>query len=94
MKLLVIEDDAETAAYVANGLKEYGHTVDLAATGRDALFLAAGEPYDLLIKDPVGGRGSRSMTMAWEFEPTNEIACAGTSIASTPVARHRAVGWG
>lgn len=51
MKILVIEDDAETAAYVANGLKEHGHTVDLAATGRDGLFLAAGGPYDILIVD-------------------------------------------
>ena len=51
MKVLVIEDDAETAAYVANGLREHGHTVDLAATGRDGLFLAAGEPYDMLIVD-------------------------------------------
>ncbi|MGH7002994.1 MAG: winged helix-turn-helix domain-containing protein [Alphaproteobacteria bacterium] len=51
MKVLLIEDDAETAAYVANGLKELGHTVDLAATGRDGLFLAAGENYDLLIVD-------------------------------------------
>jgi two-component system OmpR family response regulator len=51
MKILVIEDDAETAAYIANGLKEHGHTVDLAATGRDGLFLAAGEAYDLMIVD-------------------------------------------
>jgi two-component system OmpR family response regulator len=51
MKILVIEDDAETAAYIANGLKEHGHTVDLAATGRDGLFLAAGEPYDLMVVD-------------------------------------------
>jgi two-component system, OmpR family, response regulator len=51
MKILVIEDDAETAAYIANGLKEHGHTVDLAATGRDGLFLAAGEGYDLMIVD-------------------------------------------
>jgi len=51
MKILIIEDDAETAAYVANGLKEQGHTVDLAATGRDGLFLAAGEPYDLMVVD-------------------------------------------
>lgn len=51
MKILVIEDDAETASYVANGLKEHGHGVDLAATGRDGLFLAAGESYDLLIVD-------------------------------------------
>ena len=51
MKILVIEDDAETAAYIANGLKEHGHTVDLAATGRDGLFLAAGEAYDLMVVD-------------------------------------------
>ena len=51
MKILVIEDDAETAAYIANGLREQGHTVDLAATGRDGLFLAAGEPYDLMVVD-------------------------------------------
>jgi len=51
MKILLIEDDAETAAYIANGLKEHGHTVDLAATGRDGLFLAAGEPYDMMVVD-------------------------------------------
>jgi len=51
MKILVIEDEAETAAYIANGLKEDGHAVDLAASGRDGLFLAAGEPYDLMIVD-------------------------------------------
>jgi two-component system OmpR family response regulator len=51
MKILVIEDDEETAAYVANGLEEHGHTVDVAATGRDGLFLAAGEACDLMIID-------------------------------------------
>jgi two-component system, OmpR family, response regulator len=51
MKILVIEDDPETAAYVANGLKEHGHTVDQAQNGRDGLFLAAGEVYDVLVVD-------------------------------------------
>jgi two-component system OmpR family response regulator len=51
MKILVIEDDAQTAAYIANGLKEHGHTVDLAGSGRDGLFLATGEVYDLLVVD-------------------------------------------
>jgi two-component system OmpR family response regulator len=51
MKILVIEDDAETAAYIANGLKEHGHTVDLATTGRDGLFFAAGESYDMMVVD-------------------------------------------
>ena len=51
MKILIIEDDAQTAAYIANGLKEHGHTVDLAGSGRDGLFLATGEGYDLLVVD-------------------------------------------
>lgn len=51
MKILVIEDDAETAAYIANGLKEHGHVIDLAATGRDGLYMASSEPYDMMIVD-------------------------------------------
>jgi two-component system OmpR family response regulator len=51
MKILVIEDDHDTASYVSKGLTEQGHVVDRAANGRDGLFLAAGEPYDVLIVD-------------------------------------------
>lgn len=51
MKVLVIEDDKETGEYVRNGLVEHGHVVDLAGTGRDGLFLAAGEPYDIIVVD-------------------------------------------
>src|SRR5262245_10137604 len=51
MKILLVEDDPETGDYVANGLAEHGHTVDRATNGRDGLFLAAGENYDLLIVD-------------------------------------------
>jgi two-component system, OmpR family, response regulator len=51
MKILVIEDDNDTATYVAKGLIEQGHVVDRAADGRDGLFLAAGETYDVLIVD-------------------------------------------
>jgi two-component system OmpR family response regulator len=51
MKILIMEDDRETADYVAAGLKEHGHVVDQAANGRDGLFLAAGEPYDLIVVD-------------------------------------------
>jgi len=51
MKILVIEDDAETATYITHGLQEQGHTVDHAETGRDGLFLAAGEPYDMMVVD-------------------------------------------
>lgn len=51
MRILVIEDDAETASYIADGLEENGHNVDLAATGREGLYLAAGESYDLMVVD-------------------------------------------
>lgn len=51
MKILIIEDDAETAAYVTKGLRQHGHAVDHAANPRDGLVLAAGEPYDVMIVD-------------------------------------------
>ena len=51
MRLLVIEDDPETAAYVARGLREAGQMVELASDGRDGLFRATHEIFDLLIVD-------------------------------------------
>jgi len=51
VKLLLIEDDEETAAYVKTGLQEHGHVVDRAANGRDGLFLATAESYEVLVVD-------------------------------------------
>jgi two-component system OmpR family response regulator len=51
VKILLIEDDTETASYVSSGLSESGHLVDVATSGRDGLFLAAGEPYDVMVVD-------------------------------------------
>jgi len=51
MKILLIEDDPETSAYVARGLREHGHVLDSAATGQDGLFLASGGGHDVLIVD-------------------------------------------
>src|SRR5215470_2674547 len=51
MKILLIEDDVETALYVANGLREQGHVVDAVADGRDGLLRAAGEAYEVMIVD-------------------------------------------
>lgn len=51
MKVLLIEDDQETTAYVARGLREHGHVVDTAVTGRDGLFLATDGGHDVLIVD-------------------------------------------
>ena len=51
MKILIIEDDEATGAYIEKGLAELGHVVDRARNGRDGLFLAAGQTYDVMIID-------------------------------------------
>ena len=51
MKLLLIEDDREAAQYLSRAMVEAGNTVEHAASGRDGLFLAAGESYDVIILD-------------------------------------------
>lgn len=51
MKILLIEDDEETAAYITRGLRENGHVIDHAANGRDGLFLASAGEHDVLIVD-------------------------------------------
>ncbi|MCG8544576.1 MAG: response regulator transcription factor [Alphaproteobacteria bacterium] len=51
MRILVVEDDLESAAFLEKGLRESGYVVDHAATGPDGLHLATTESYDLMIMD-------------------------------------------
>ena len=51
MRLLIVEDDSETAGYIAKGLGEAGHVADVAPNGREGLILALSEDYDLAIVD-------------------------------------------
>jgi len=51
MRVLVVEDDAQVAAYLVKGLKEQGYNVDHAADGKNGLFLASSEEYDAMIID-------------------------------------------
>jgi two-component system, OmpR family, response regulator len=51
MKVLVVEDNERVAQFVAKGLRENGHVVDHAGTGRDGLFLASSEKYDVIVMD-------------------------------------------
>lgn len=51
MKLLLIEDDRDTAAFILRGLREHGNTVDHAADGIDGLVLAQTGTYDVLVVD-------------------------------------------
>jgi two-component system OmpR family response regulator len=51
MHILVIEDDAETANYVSEGLRREGHTVDAVADGREGIVQASASPYDVIVVD-------------------------------------------
>lgn len=51
MRILVVEDDREAAAYLVKGLKESGHVVDLASNGEDGLALARAQTYDVAVVD-------------------------------------------
>jgi two-component system OmpR family response regulator len=51
MKVLLVEDNERVTRFVTKGLQEAGHTADHADNGRDGLFLAASERYDVIIMD-------------------------------------------
>lgn len=51
MRILLVEDDKDVAAFVLKGLREAGHVVEHADNGRDGLFLAASETFDAIILD-------------------------------------------
>lgn len=51
MRLLVVEDDPKIAAFVAKGLREAGHAVDLCPRGDDALDQGSAAPYDAAVVD-------------------------------------------
>src|SRR5437588_4734679 len=51
MKVLLVEDNERVANFVKKGLAEAGHTIDHADNGRDGMFLAASEPYDVIVMD-------------------------------------------
>ena len=49
MKILVVEDDAETLAYVSKGLQEAGHSVDASSDGLEGLELAETRDYEVAV---------------------------------------------
>lgn len=51
MRVLVIEDDRETAQFLLKSLKESGHAADIAGDGEQGLELAQGGQHDVLIVD-------------------------------------------
>jgi two-component system OmpR family response regulator len=51
MKMLIVEDDAETSAYIGRALEECGHVVEVFDNGRDGLLMATSSPYDVIVVD-------------------------------------------
>ncbi|MFC6308912.1 MULTISPECIES: heavy metal response regulator transcription factor [Paraburkholderia] len=51
MRILVIEDELKTAAYLKKGLEESGYAVDVANDGPQGLILALEEEYDVIVLD-------------------------------------------
>ncbi len=51
MRILVVEDDTATARYLADGLGQSGHVVDVCHTGADGLSAALEGSYDVIVLD-------------------------------------------
>lgn len=51
MKILIIEDEPKTLAFISKGLSENGFIIDQARDGEDGLFQAVTSSYDLIILD-------------------------------------------
>ncbi len=51
MRLLIIEDDRESADYLAKAFREVGYVADLAGDGEEGLALAESGDYDVLVVD-------------------------------------------
>jgi two-component system, OmpR family, response regulator len=51
MRILLIEDDAETATYLAKALKQNGHLLKHVSDGRSGLLPASNEEFDVLVVD-------------------------------------------
>jgi two-component system OmpR family response regulator len=51
VKVLLIEDDQSIADYVAKGLRESGHVVDICGDGRTGLYAVAEQAHDVVVLD-------------------------------------------
>ena len=51
MRILIVEDEPKTSAFLAKGLSEHGFIADVVANGRDGLHAARTQTYDLAILD-------------------------------------------
>lgn len=75
MKVLVIEDDHDTAEYVRRGLVSEGHNVEVASHGRQGLLMALDENFDVIVVD----------RMLPEIDGLSLVKAARNAGSSTPV---------
>jgi heavy metal response regulator len=51
MRVFLVEDDKRIANFVAKGLRENSYAVDVAADGKDAVYQASVNDYDVIVLD-------------------------------------------
>jgi DNA-binding response OmpR family regulator len=51
VRVLIVEDEAKLAAIIRRGLRAAGHAADVAAGGRDALWMAGATEYSAIVLD-------------------------------------------
>ena len=65
MRILIVEDEPKTAAYLRKGLGENGFIADVAANGEDGLHVALTQHFDLIVLDAMlPGRDGWSLLQA------------------------------
>ena len=73
MRILIVEDDRDTARMLAKGLREHSFAVDVADDGEQALYRASINDYDLIILDVMLPRRDG-------FEVCRELRAAGLAV--------------
>jgi two-component system OmpR family response regulator len=51
MRVLIVEDEAKMAALIRKGLRQEGMAADIAAEGKEALWMAGSTEYDAIVLD-------------------------------------------
>jgi two-component system OmpR family response regulator len=75
MRVLVVEDDEDTATFLCQGLRQRGHEIELAKTGREGLALALTARFDVIALD----------RMLPEIDGLGVVSALRSSGVSTPV---------
>jgi len=73
MRVLVVEDEARIARFVAKGLREQAYAVDVSVSGDDAIYKASISDYDAIILDVmIPGRDG--------FQVCSELRATGSAV--------------